>query len=157
MNIREIEAAMKVLDQTAENVRDDYINTNGPTQKELDDTYGQMLKDIASVRDELQRQIDQLEDEYPIDWQQEETNQLALSCEKRVADEQAAELAARKKITINCDRPLGEGEMEHLIGEAKLMQITGDTKSWVGDGMLHMCIGGDEFHFVDQTNLEEKK
>jgi hypothetical protein len=73
------------------------------------------------------------------------------------ADEQAAELAARKMITITCDRPLGEGEMEHLIGEAKLMQITGDTKSWVGDGMLHMCVGGEEFHFVDQTNLEEKK
>lgn len=63
MNVSKIKTAIRVLQQMEENVRDDYINTNGPTQVELDESYGQMLKDIASVTEELQRQLDQLEGE----------------------------------------------------------------------------------------------
>ena len=63
MNTEAIIEAMRVLKLTAQNVRDDYINANGPTQQELDDSYGQMLKNISSVQDELTRQLDQLEEE----------------------------------------------------------------------------------------------
>ena len=63
MDTQSILEAMRILKLTAQNVRDDYINANGPTQQELSDSYGQMLKNIASVEGELQRQIDQLEDE----------------------------------------------------------------------------------------------
>lgn len=63
MNKESILEAMRILKLTAQNVRDDYINANGPTQQELDDSYGQMLKNISSVQDELTRQFDQLENE----------------------------------------------------------------------------------------------
>ena len=63
MNKESILEAMRILKLTAQNVRNDCINANGPTEQELDDSYGQMLKNILSVQDELTRQLDQLKEE----------------------------------------------------------------------------------------------
>jgi len=50
---------------------------------------------------------------------------------------------------ITCDRKLSDVEMENLIAEAKLMDVLGMNKTWVGDGMLYRTTGKDKFHFED--------
>lgn len=55
------------------------------------------------------------------------------------------------KIKIQCDRKLGDEEIEDLESQARFMLRLGLTQYWAGDGVLYQHAGSNNsFHFVDQ-------
>ena len=58
--IEQIKTALSVLDFARRYVTDEYFNTNGPMQHELDKQFARDMSSFSDIHVELERQLDQL-------------------------------------------------------------------------------------------------